>query len=148
MIGTALKDMVGPDDGESVDAMLAKAEGVIAALQGQFADSAQTKIDRLRELYRSGWEALATRETTVREMRRIAHDLKGEAGSFGFPLITEIADLFGGYLRQTPVSGQRKDAVAGYIDALRLVWDERLEGDGDAAGRALLDRMIHLAAPP
>ena len=141
-----LQELVGSDDGESMDALLAKAEGVIAGLQDQFAEGTQTRIDRLCDLFRGGWDAVATRETTVREMRRIAHDLKGEAGTFGFGLTTEIAELLGVYLRQTPVAGQHREIVAGYIDAISLVWNERIEGEGDDAGRALLHRLVRLTA--
>jgi HPt (histidine-containing phosphotransfer) domain-containing protein len=146
MSGTTLKELTSTDDGESLDALLARTEGVVAALQGQFAEGTQVRIDRLSNLFRTGWPAVATRETAVREMRRIAHDLKGEAGTFGFDLITEIADLFGGYLRQTPVARQSREAVGGYIDTLTLVWNERIEGDGAGAGRVLLERMVRLTA--
>lgn len=141
-----LQELTASDDGESLEALLARADGVIASLQGQFADDMQNRLERLTRLFQDGWDALATRETTVREMRRIAHDLKGEGGTFGFDLITEIADLFGAYLRETPFASQSKPAVAGYIEALTLVWDERIEGACDIAGPALLNRMIRLTA--
>ncbi len=146
MSETALRELVSADDGEDVDALLARTEGVIAALQGQFVSGTQDRIDRLSELFHRGWEALATREATAQAMRRILHDLKGEAGTFGFELITEIAELFGVYLRQTPAPQQNKEAVTGYMEALRLVWNERIEGGGDIATRAMLDRLVRLTA--
>jgi hypothetical protein len=141
---TSLKELTAGDSGESVEALLARADGVIAGLQGEFAEGTQARLDRLGELLRGGWAAKATREASVREMRRIAHDLKGEAGTFGFELMTEVADLFGAYLRGTPVARQGKDAVAGYIETLTFIWDERIEGGRDAAEPALLDRILRL----
>lgn len=150
MDSTSLKELTADEGGESLEALLARADSlansVIAGLQDDFASGTQQRIDRLVELLRSGWKALATREATVREMRRIAHDLKGEAGTFGFDLITEIAELFGAYLRETPLPCQRTATVAGYIDALTLVWDERIEGDCAVAVPALLDQMIRRSA--
>lgn len=142
-----LKDLVVSDDGEDAEALLASTEGILGALQGEFASGTQDRLDRLGELFHRGWETLATRDATVQQMRRILHDLKGEAGTFGFELITEIADLFVGYLRQTPVPRQSKDAVTGYLEALRMVWRERIEGEGDIATRAMLDRLIRLTGP-
>lgn len=143
-MSTLLRDMVVSEDGEDVDALLARTEGIVAALQAQFASEMQDRIDRLGELFYRGWEAPGTRDATAHQMRRILHDLKGEGGTFGYDLVTEIADLFGGYLRQTPTSEQRKDAVLGYLEALRLVWNERIEGEGDIATRAMLDRLVRL----
>lgn len=143
---TSLAELTADDGGESLDALLARAEGVIAGLQGEFASGTEERLDRLAELLGKSWDAIATREATVREMRRIAHDLKGEAGTFGFDLITEIAELFGAYLRETPVAIQRQGVVAGYIDAMALVWDEQIEGECAVAAPMLLDRMIRRTA--
>lgn len=141
-----LKELVVTDDGEDVDALLARTEGIVAALQSQFAAGMQERIDRLSELLHRGWEAPATREATANTMRRVLHDLKGEGGTFGFDLISEIAELFGAYLRETPALEQSKAAVVGYLEALRLVWGERIEGHGDSATRAMLDRLMRLTA--
>lgn len=145
-MSTTLKELVADEDGEDMEALLARTEGVIAALQGQFTSGAQDRIDRLGELFHRGWEALATREATAREMRRILHDLKGEAGTFGFELITEIAELLGVYLRQTAVPQQRQDVIASHLEVLRQVWNDRIEGEGDIATRAMLDRLIQMTA--
>lgn len=144
MCETTLKDLTVTDDGEDMDALLARTEGIVAALQGQFASGMQDRVDRLGELFHRGWETPATREATSQSMRRILHDLKGEGGTFGYDLITEIADLFGIYLRETPATLQKKDAVLGYIEALRMVWNERIEGEGDIATRAMLERLVRL----
>ena len=144
MDSLTLQELTADESGESLDELLARADSVIAGLQGEFAEGTQNRLDRLSALLHGGWDSMSMRDGTVREMRRIAHDLKGEAGTFGFELITEIAELFGAYLRETPLAGQRRACVAGYIDVLTLVWDERIEGDWDVAGPILLDRMIRL----
>lgn len=128
----------------SADDMLARAERMIAALQSEFAASTQIRMERVAEICRGKWMVRASREDAVRELRRIAHDLKGEAGTFGYDLITEIADLFGGYLRETPITAQRAQAIASYVDALQAVWTQRIQGDGGTTGRALLDGLIQL----
>ena len=147
MSDMTLQELVIADDGEDVDALLARTEGVIAALREQFISGTQDRIDRLAELFHRGWEAAATREATAQSMRRILHDLKGEAGTFGFELVTEIAELFGNYLRRTPAAQQCRNAVVGFIEAIRMVWNERIEGEGDVATRAMLDRLIRLTVP-
>lgn len=140
-----LKELTAGEGEESLEALLARAEGVIAGLQDDFADGTQSRIDRLAAILHQNWEPTETREIAVREMRRIAHDLKGEAGTFGFELMTDIAELFGAYLRETPLAALRTSCVAGYIEVLALIWDERIEGDWDVAGPILLDRMIRRA---
>jgi len=142
----SLRDLTVSEDGEDVEALLARTEGVVAALQAQFASGMQDRMDRLAELYFRGWEMLAKRDATAEAMRRILHDLKGEGGTFGYDLITEIADLFGSYLRDTSAPLQNKEVVTGYLEGLRLVWNERIEGNSNVTVRAMLDGLSRLAA--
>ncbi len=126
------------------DAAMIRAERAIAALQHEFAVVAERRIDRLAEIYRTRWAPAAARTDAVRDMRRIAHDLKGEAGTFGFALITDIADWLGYYLRETAPECQSAEAVILHLDALQQVWNDRLRDDGGAEGQRIRDRLTAL----
>ncbi len=132
-----------PDD-SPMDERLVRAEQLIAGLQGRFAASAEKRIDRLTEICLTRWVKPARREAAIRQLRRITHDLKGEAGTFGYDLITDIADCFGAYLRQVPEARQRHADIVRFVCAFHHVWGERLEGDGGDIGRGLLASLMIL----
>ena len=139
-----LETAVGGIDEASLEDRLALADRLVAGLHGRFVESAQTRIDRLTEICLTRWVKPARREAAVKQLRRLTHDLKGEGGTFGFDLITDIADCFGTYLREIPVARQSHADIVRFVCAFHHVWGERIEGDGGAAGRGLLASLMIL----
>lgn len=125
-----------------LDDFLARADSMVAALQSEFEAGTELRIKRLAEIARGAWKLPATREDAVLQLRRQCHDIKGEAGTFGFPLLSDIADLFGDYLRETPLASQRPEAIKAYIDTFEVVWTRRITGSGGDLGRQLIQSLM------
>lgn len=128
----------------NLDDLLKKADALVAGLQGEFEMSADGNIKKLSALYVTLYQPRNTREDGVIELRKICHTLKGEAGSFGYGLISQIADLFGNYLRETGIESQKPEAVKSYIDTFQLVWAQKIKGDGGEIGRQLVLSLMKL----
>ena len=82
------------------------------------------------------------RSEPLAEVNRIAHELRGQGGTFGYPLIT----LFGKSLYETTAYPCREDDAnleicRAHLDTLRAVIRERIEGDGGAIGRQLMEAL-------
>ena len=76
------------------------------------------------------------------EINLIAHELRGQGGTFGYPLIT----LFGKSLYDvTKPPCRHTDAdleiVKAHIDTMRAVLREKIEGDGGEIGQALFKAL-------
>jgi HPt (histidine-containing phosphotransfer) domain-containing protein len=128
-----------------LDDLLARADQMVANLQGEFEAGTEIRIKHLLEAQRR-WLLPATREEAIKQLRRLCHDIKGEAGTFGYPLLSDIADLFGDYLREVPGEFQRREAVKGYIDTFQVVWAQKIKGEGGAIGRELLASLMKVNA--
>lgn len=125
-----------------LDEFLARADKAVAALQTEFEAGVELRIKRLAEIGRSSWTLSATREDAVRQLRGHCHEIKGEAGTFGYPLLSDIADLFGDYLRETPLANQKIEAIRAYVDTFDVVWTRRIKGDGGDLGRQLIASLM------
>ncbi|MCH7863633.1 MAG: response regulator [Proteobacteria bacterium] len=73
------------------------------------------------------------------EINLLALELRGQGGTFGYPLIS----VFGKMLYDSTGEGCREDdnaieIVKAHIDAMRAVLREKVAGDGGTVGRALL----------
>jgi hypothetical protein len=66
------------------DVLLARAERAIRRLSPVFVDAAAASVEEMRRLS-PGWPE------TAKAMYRLAHDLKGQGTTFGYPRVTEIA---------------------------------------------------------
>ena len=100
----------------------------------------------------TSWVAAAERRPSWAQADHIVHNIKGQAGSFGYGLITSIAELAQALTR--PMSGntqlihQYHDAAyrcaVALAQAMRLVMQNKIRGDGGAVGVRLLERLRSL----
>lgn len=85
-------------------------------------------------------------------MFRVALDMKGQGASFGYQMITRIADLLASFLEgREMLASFDLEVVAAHIAAMRAVFAQGARGDGGMTGAALIDglhKLIAKAAPP
>ena len=70
-----------------------------AALKREFALESHTKVDEMSSLLQESIDT-SDGEIPVR-IQLILHDLKGQAGTFGYPIISEIARIAEQYVKAT-----------------------------------------------
>jgi hypothetical protein len=109
-------------------------------------------IDSLYTAHRGAAEvAPDQRAKPFREINAIAYEMKGQGGTFGYPLITTFGKSLYDF---TEGAAKRNDnhleIVKAHIDAMKAVVSERIEGDGgevenllqEALGKAI-DKHLH-----
>ena len=77
---------------------------------------------------------------------QIAHDMKGQGGTFGYPLITRIGEQLCRFIEKVHDLGQHEvEVISLHVEAMVLVLHQRIKGDGGAVGSSLvggLDQML------
>ena len=132
------------------DPMIIKAaEKRIQALVGDYADWVKKYISSMTEsesALSSETESIQTNKKHVANINRIAHELRGQSGTFDYPLITKLAkSLY--EVTSDPgrlITQDRKKLIDAHIDAIRTVFKNRITGEGGEVGVALL-RDIEIA---
>lgn len=125
-------------------------------------ERAQAAVDRLKEVYIADWgpaaladmyEALArigrpgaASESSFQAFYRLAHDMKGQGGTFGYPLLTHIGEVLCRMTADRRDAGETEVGVLrAHLDAARRIMTDRIEGDGGAEGDRLV-RDLHTLA--
>lgn len=76
------------------------------------------------------------------------HNVKGLGGSFGYMLVTDIAESLCADLRSRSQLDPLACSIAkSHLDAIEIVLKHKLMGDGGHAGAAVLARLRKLTAP-
>ena len=123
--------------------MVAKAEAVIAGLRTAYLDWVAEDMRKLNVLFAEASAApVAQRPAVMKAIFTIAHDVKGQGGSFGFDLMT----LVGNQLCRIVESREEwPDPALGLVrrllDGMGRVLDESMTGDGGEAGFSLLEEL-------
>lgn len=124
-------------------AALARAEAALAALGGDYLTWAANDIDRLRAavaaLRRAGPGSMEQRTDAARLVFAIAHDVKGQAATFGYPLLSRFAAAL------CRLTGNGEAACAtraeALVAAMGLVLHGHLTDEGGEGGRVLVARL-------
>ena len=121
----------------------------IRRLVGDYADWAKRYINSMAEslkaLEAGGWPEGGNAKH-VANINRIAHELRGQSGTFYYQLVTSFGkQLYKATLdSDMEITEDRLKLIAAHIDAIRTVFRNRVQGDGGQVGKALL-REIDLA---
>ena len=116
------------------DDPIARAEAALLELSSEFTDWMHSECERLEATRRDAKHSGFT-EATHGALFRAAHDIKGEASTFGFPEVAGAAESLCRLLEHTPnMTGIPMKLVDQHVDAVRAIIREHARPDvGDVA---------------
>lgn len=128
--------------GISLDA-LEKAEQALSKMAEDYPDWVSSLIVKLQEQHGRCVDTPEKRHEFFEEINHIAHDMKGQGGTFGYPLITSFADSLYGFTIKKPgdISDNQVELVKSHVDAMRAVIRGRVSGDGGDMGKKLAQSL-------
>jgi CheY-like chemotaxis protein len=84
----------------------------------------------------------ADRRKPFNRINFLAHEMRGQGGTFGYPLVSQVArSLFDLTLHNLDRSDACCDLIGEHVRVLKAVIREDIKGDGGLVGRELLDEM-------
>lgn len=121
--------------------LIAQAEAAVEALRDTYRQQLAKDVDALFEVW-SRLEAGAPVEGILDELHGIAHNIKGQGGSFGYDLVTDIGASFCRYLRSGPrVAPEELNIIQMHIRMLKTVSDNNIFGDGGETGARIVEKL-------
>ena len=79
----------------------------------------------------------------LKSLFRLVHNMRGQAATFGFPLITEVGRSLCLYLLETEEDEEvNVDLIEQHVNALRVIYREKIEGQGDTVSRQVVAALM------
>ncbi len=124
---------------------LAQAEAAINALKGEYVHQLRADVDQLTKVFASV-NSKSPEAALLEDLFGIAHNLKGQAGSFGYDLVTSIAASLCDLLRgQSGQTGARDLQVIGqHVQVMERVVSKGIVGDGGETGQKIVQSLRDL----
>jgi HPt (histidine-containing phosphotransfer) domain-containing protein len=130
---------VNPADAAAPDPV-ARAEQALVEISGDFARWMEAECERL-DAARHKVAAGFTEETRD-ELFRAAHDIKGEAATFGFPLIQPVAASLCRLIEHSPDPARIPLALIDqHVDGIRAIVHRNAEGNTTRKAQLLAERL-------
>ena len=131
--------MASPEDGN--EDPIARAEKALAALAPEFGawmDSECERLDRARrDIVSNGFS-----ESNKEALFRAAHDIKGEAATFGYPAVASVTESLCRLIEHAPDPGRIPRAlIEQHVDAVRAICREYGHSDAQKLATALTTQL-------
>lgn len=123
---------------------LARAERAVTALGDGFVERLQSELIEIRmHVDRLVQAPDAPNTCSVKTVSAFAHDMRGQGGTFGYPLLSEIGNSLTYFLegRQGSLCEGDADVLFAHLDAATAIISNAMSGDGDVTSRALIGSL-------
>ncbi len=132
---------LGPvnDDEISFDEdLMEQAVALLDEMAEDYPDWVSGLIQRLADFHRRCVDTPEQRFQHFEQLHAIAHDMRGQGGTFGYPLMSSFADgLYDFTGKDTATSDKNIEIIKAHIDAMRVIIKDRISGDGGEIGEQL-----------
>ena len=128
-----------------LDDPIARAEKALAGLSGEFKNWMAIEADRLSDAHAAILRVGFT-DVTREELFRAAHDIKGDAATFGFPSAGAAAESLCRIIEHAPdLDEVPSNLIAHHINAIQAIVRERTKLDTTATAGELSKQLRGIA---
>jgi chemotaxis protein histidine kinase CheA len=125
----------------AVDDPVARAEQALAQLSSEFSGWMDTECERLDQA-RHRVKTIGFNKATHEALFHVAHDIKSEAATFGFPWVASLAESLGRLIEHTPDMNRIPlTLVDQHVDAVRAIIRESARPDITTIADTLTRRL-------
>lgn len=121
-----------------------QAAAVISELSEKYPAWAMGDVLKLKRFFNDAHSVSGPARAQVikEELYRVSHDIKGQGGTFGYPLMTEMAASLCDFIKSHEIF-EREDMafIKEHIDALEMILNEKLAGNESEKGRLLCEKI-------
>ncbi|NQW01334.1 MAG: response regulator [Rhodospirillales bacterium] len=123
---------------------LDEADGTLQRNAFEFHDWAQDYLSMMSRICDKALELPEEkRRKAFEKINEIAHELRGQGGTFGYPLITSVGKMLYGITGfACSMDDMAIRIVKAHIDVMRVVFRDQVSGDGGEIGRELIKTLI------
>jgi hypothetical protein len=137
-----MRDDPTDDPAGGIGDSLRRAEAAVARLAETYIEWAQNDVVAMRAALDAARTDPDRIEDHLISLHGVAHNVKGQGGSFGFPLITRVGQSLCRLVRgRTQMSTIELAIASAHVDAIALLLDKRVSGDGGETGQILAARL-------
>ena len=123
-------------------AALERAEAVIAGMADSYLDWVEEDLAKIQAAYDTLKADQANAKEHLDKIFGIAHDMKGQGGSFNYDLMTILGNDLCRFIETIEdMSSTDLDVIELYINTMKIVISKRMSGDGGPEGNKVLSGL-------
>lgn len=141
------KAKVGSGPAKLDPALLERAEAAVQKLEVNYREWVKDDLAEIESTMRKLIAAKGKDADALKALYRVVFDTKGQGGSFGFPLLTQVAGSLAEFIcDRTELDRFAIEVAAAHVSAMRAVIREDIRDDGGETGEELIKGLHALVA--
>lgn len=118
--------------------LIRRADKQVQKLAGEFEEIFAATIPALGQEMEAVRASDGTDKEALGRVRHMLNDLRGQAGTFGYPLVSQVGDSACKFIDLSEQVGPAETEVLGmHVDALKAISQAKIKGDGGPIGAEL-----------
>ena len=127
--------------------VLESAQKVVEKIQDEYSDWADEDLAALDQVLREFKAGGDDQEASLKTLYRLSLDMKGQGGSFGYRMMSEVAARLNDFIaKRNMLSALDIEVVEAHIAALHAIYRQNIRDDGGKLGTALLVGLDKIVA--
>lgn len=137
-----LRAKIGNKEGPDLDEIVRDAEAALSDMQEQGEGWIRDYLQTINEALEQARASVPPDPEAITLICKTSHELKGQAGTFGYPLLTVAAKLLQRFIEHDEtVAARNLDLIAAHVDFMNLVVQNSVQGDGGPQEDQLLTAL-------
>jgi len=119
-----------------------RAQAIIDQLAVEYRERARNDLDNLYAEMELAQTEESSRQEHLQKIRSVLHDMRGQGGTFGLPLITQIAKSLGAYLKsEAAVENPSYEIAEAHFEAIRQVLVDNVSDQNSDRGHQIIEEL-------
>lgn len=120
-----------------------RAEEAVGRLADQYRGWVRGDIEKLRECLNDASAGGDARAAAYKVIRQIAHDMRGQGTTFGYPLVTRIAQSISQILKNRSADDDDNAVLDAHIQAVEKIIEENVADPASAPAAEIIASLEH-----
>lgn len=134
-----IRSKVRVEQGVDPQNLIRRADKQVAKLSGEFEEIFAENIKDLGEATTALRQSGGSDEEALARVRTLLHDLRGQAGTFGYPLVSQVGDSACKFIDlSSGIGASELEVLNMHVDALKAISQAKIKGDGGPIGTELM----------
>lgn len=147
-VPNTLKEKLHAPGGKRASDMIGEGQKIIQSVAADYPAEARREVLQMRRAMKTMRDDIAQTGRATQTLLKHGHNIKGQAGTFGFMLLTMVADSLvkmierlGWHDLTLTTEKSYAEIVDLHLGAMDLILASNLTGDGGQSGKTLLDGL-------
>ncbi|OUS12678.1 hypothetical protein A9Q97_05760 [Rhodospirillales bacterium 47_12_T64] len=137
-----LKPKVPSRGGPELKDIVASAKVALSNMEGDYENWVTEDVRKISEFLANAKKSDDGQEEFIEQIHFIGHNIRGQAATFNFPLLTSAAKSLCHFIQEDEVvASKRLDLVEAHVNVMRIIISQKIKGSGGETGQGLITAL-------